>query len=1003
MGSSLKRPKPLLLLAYVAMEGPKDRQHLAELFFPHAIDQRDALSTTLRRLRSEVGLIEEDGAIVGSRAPCDARRVQYLLDKGQLVEATREYGAPFLLGFNTRVGAELEEWVYSLRESLAERVRLAHLFLAEQFVRERLLETAAHHLERANDVPGATAPSVEAWERMHAVSLAINHPSEAWLREMTLAPTGSHSDHVDLGTPTPPGAPASRRNLRARSARARLPTGVPFIGRKAELSGLLNDLSTSTGRLISLTGVGGAGKTRLAVEALRRARKRQLFRDGAVFVALGAILDGPGLINAVVSALPLELQGSEPPEPQLIRFLQNKQLLLILDNFEQLLRETPMLERWLKQCELLVILVTSRETLNVARETVHRLTGLRHATRPMNELGAAAGYEAVELFYEAAVRHVPSFTLTDENLLLVLRLCELVDGLPLALKLVASWLPKASLASIVEDLKLDPLIEVEPSAVTAHARGIRTTLKRSWVLLSTVLRAKIEALSVFVGGFSGAAAFAVTGVTPADLGALTRKSLLQAGAGGRYEMHPLVRLYANERLNAAPESRQRTEANHATYYVRLVKDEVTAMLSSSSARVAGDNILRDLPNIRLAWQWALVSGRMDLIGVASESLTHFAELRSAQAEVLTLFNAGLQRPVSAADQLATRTYQNMMGASSLLLYRVGSNIAGLANARAAQGGLAALPRLLRNAGTWAAYYGAGLTAMLAGEFNPQEFDNAITVAREDLQRVTAQQSGTDDVTHATSLLGLALSGSGMLLNVMGEFDLAKERLEDARRTLEPIDSPYLALTYRLLHELTFAQGELREARMWLEKGLHVAEAAGYHTELASLRCYQVRLLLTLGEVSMAEVLAKGVMTAVTQSGDKYMGAFLATLQGWMALRGGATDDAKTLFFDAIESALAISARLVAMEPLAGLAQVYAGDGALSDAAAIMNAIMAHDGVPYLVRVAVHDAVDALTNAKPKTGEAPEVASAKPGLASASPEVASLLKRVWATPNAAGPT
>lgn len=996
VGSTLRRPKPLLLLTYLALEGPQPRDFLARLFFRGAEDAADALSTTLRRLRRVGGLIAEEGQLLACAVECDARRVRELLDQGRVEEALHAYTAPFLQGGVPVHGPEVEEWIYATREELAGRVRLARLVLADELVRRGMLVAAKDHLEEATRVGGASEPTPDEWVQMHALAGATRHPLERWFRRMAFQHVAGvegldAAPRLSSDTSALPGS-----NLHGRASIHALARPASLVGRSAELAFVMGTLCESSTRLLSIVGVGGVGKTTLAREVVRRIDVEQAFEDGAYFVPLEAATDTNTMVDAVLGELPVQLQGSAPPELQLRGFLRHKRVLLALDNFEQLTAASSLLTTWLSHCPGLVILITSREALATSDEQLYRLRGLALPKSGDTEQEAAA-CEAVTFFADAARRHGLSLKLSDAELSNALSICHMVDGLPLALELAASWLPRMELQDIKRELQADLLVESEAATVSPRHWSMRAVLKRSWANLRSDEQLVLGRLAVFVGGFTFGAATEVTGVSGPELASLTRKTMLRSNAEGRFEFHPLVHQFVVERSATTTGIRHGVEAAHAEYYLKHLDARLTSMLDSEFAVGAAASIVTELPNIRAAWGWALTSRRLDLIELAYEALTQFAELHSSQTEALTLFDAAFRHLEGLQSPLAAQLRDNMKAASSILLYRVGDNTSGFSNAAEAQATVRSLPPQLRNPGKWAAYYGAGLTGMLAGKLHPEYFDEAISAARADCERVSVHHDGSPgDATRATSLLGLALTGSAMLANVMGDFDVALSRAQEAREILEPIRSPYLALTYRILHETALAHRDLDEAINWLRLGLAVASAAGYHTEVTSLLCYKVRLLHALGDAEGAQAVAPEAQAAVSRSGDRYMAAFLATLNGWMALGNGDFDLAKRSFRQAIEDALAIKARLVAMEPLAGLAEVAAASGAQVDAVAIVSALWVADGVPYLIREKVRQAIAETVSMN--GGKAAPLGKMGPDMGRAakarpSPEVAALVATV----------
>ncbi|MCG5448345.1 BTAD domain-containing putative transcriptional regulator [Micromonospora hortensis] len=356
------------------------------------------------------------------------------------------------------------------------------------------------------------------------------------------------------------------------SAESVLPSQLTtFVGREEELK-RIGDLLGER-RLVTLTGPGGAGKTRLAIEAAGRV-------DGEVrFVELAGLADGSDVPQAVLSALGLRDAGLRgPAEPgwqtvdRLVEALVERRLLLVLDNCEHVLVDAARLAaRLLSACPALRVLATSREPLGLAGEALCPLSGL---TVP--PLGASAldadDYAAVGLFAQRAADVAPDFTVTPANVEMVLRICRGLDGLPLAIELAAARLRALSVAEVAA--RLDDrfrLLSTGNRAVSPRHRTLRAVVEWSWDLLDDAEREVARRLTVFAGGATLEAAERVCGLPTAEfvdaLTGLVDKSFVEM-TGGRYRMLETVRAFCAERLAEAGEADQLRRA-HTAYFLEF--------------------------------------------------------------------------------------------------------------------------------------------------------------------------------------------------------------------------------------------------------------------------------------------------------------------------------------------------------------------------------------------------------------------------------------------------
>ncbi len=437
--------------------------------------------------------------------------------------------------------------------------------------------------------------------------------------------------------PTPVSGPTYRERSLARLdspvAIAAEPAGPPagFIGRERELATVASRLAEA--RLLTLTGAGGCGKTRLALETA--ARIRADYADGASMVELAALAD-PGLVTqAVAAVLGVREEPVRPLDETLAGALRSKQMLVVLDNCEQVRDACARLVAALLQaCPYLRILVTSRRPLGVAGEAVWRVPSL--TTPDLQRLPALNDlmeYDAVRLFIERARAIRPGFTLTERNALDVARACHRLDGIPLAIELTAVWVR----ALTIEDLaaRLDDMVDLlvtDDGATPPRQRTLRATMDWSYDLLDAPERTLLRRLAVFRGGWTLEAAEAVC-TDQRDGEGLGQKAVLHAlrrlvdaslviaeeqevdegagvSGGMRYRLLEPVRQYAYDKLRDASEDAP-VRKRHAKWYMELTEQAEPELTGPRQARWM-DRLEREHDNLRVALRGALESGKAEV-------------------------------------------------------------------------------------------------------------------------------------------------------------------------------------------------------------------------------------------------------------------------------------------------------------------------------------------------------------------------------------------------------
>ncbi len=761
-GSAFSRAKPLLMLAYLALEGPTSRKELADLFFMGTKDPRDSLSTALRGLRRvspELYVAEANQIRAG--VPCDAAELLELLDRGELERATARYEGAFVRGIDVPMCAELEEWVYGKRELIAARVRAAHVRLGESMAAGGRLELAVRHAEAAYSLAGVPELEPEALDRLFTLLRAGKSPKAAELMRDAQAlgialPIGGEVARVPLLHEVADEAPP-RHNLPA-------PTDA-FVGRDPELVEIAELLAEPHCRLLTLHGAGGVGKSRLAIQAARDQLGEGRFKDGVFFVALDALSAAEQIALGIAEALDLSLQGEGGPHTQVVGHLEDKHVLLILDNFEQLMSGAMLPADLLAACPHLKIIVTSRERLNLREEHVLTLEGL--PVPSMESSFEEAQYVgAVQLMWHRAKQACADFALTPETLPEALKICHLLEGYPLGIELAAAWVRVLPLADIAAEIErnLDLLDSSSRNVATRH-QSVRAAFEHSWKLLAPREQQALKKLAVFKGGFRREAAREVVGASLPLLASLVDKSLLRMESGGRYRRHALLYGYTLEIFSSEPKVYRETKDKHAAYFLALAEEAEPQLLGARQV-VWLERLEDELDNLRSALEWTETSGQAQAGLRLAGALWRFWFIRG-------LFDEGRERLQQALSQSAEPT--------------------------------AARAKALHGAGNLATYQGDYAAARALNEEN-------LT-----LRRALGDEEGVAG----------ALNNLGAIAHHQGDCDSARRLYEESLALRRALGDKYgMASTLNNLGLVACQQGDFTQARALCEESLGIDRALG---------------------------------------------------------------------------------------------------------------------------------------------------------------------------------
>ncbi len=828
------RPKLLLLLAYLAIEGSKEKRHLYELFWSGASDPATSLRMALGQFRKVApDLVLTDERTVSTKIAYDLTELQSIIAERNPNKLEAFYTGEFLQGFSLPDwNAELEEWVYSTREFVTRAVRGVYLKAAEREAKQGMFSISVQYAQKAfllgkQDLPpedlerlyplllaGDSSLCSEAKQQSKMFGLELSQTrAEAQARFVSAA----QSETIAGGTP---------HNLpRAKTS---------FIGRDPELLELGQLLSEPEVLLITLLGMGGIGKTRLALQLAREQLQEQNFPDGVYFVPLESLAEPNQILLTLAQTLQITVQ--QDPFASVMAGIGKQQLLLVLDNFEHLIDAALLVSQILIGCPHLKIVVTSRERLNLEEEYIMPLQGLPFSNHV--SFAESEYIDAIRLFVQRAKRARLDFELTPQNLPQVLEICRLVEGSPLGIELAAVWLGSLSLAEIASEIGQNiGLLETKSRNIAGRHQSIEAVFEHSWKLLKPKEQRILAQLSVFRGGFTRLAASSVADTNLGLLSGLVGKSVLRlAEPEGRYDFHPLLLEYASQKLVGLGEL-PITRNQHAQYFLGLIQISSLDGLQTQIKCCQGE-----YENLLAALAWSQETNQAMFGLKLALRLGALWQSQGYSSEGIHWLRTVLSHPEASASPERVEALLLLSRIASLhseyVALALESGQEGLALAKSLENNEQIVQAYLRlslvaqKQYNWTAmqeYGEAGLSLARKLE-NPKLIANALWIVGGNLAIITGDYvNGRKYLEESLSLnrhlgsrfdIGQSLNNLGFLVFLLGDLQAAKTYLEESLQIAHDLPDLYMvSVAQDSLSAVMQDLGELEMARLLAEQSL----------------------------------------------------------------------------------------------------------------------------------------------------------------------------------------
>ena len=681
---------------------------------------------------------------------------------------------------------------------------------------------------------------------------------------------------------------------------------TPLLGRDPELSAMERIFLEPQCRLLTLTGMGGIGKTRLALEFASRQRGK--FPDGVHYVPLASINSPDLIVPAIAEALKYSFAGPTDLQQQLFNHLAStigRPALLVLDNLEHLLARSSaaaeLVAEILQRFSNIKVLCTSRERLNLHGEWTYELHGL---SIPSSEYDTLEDYSAPILFIQRMRQISADFELTASEKPAVFQICRLVEGIPLALELAAAWAGMLSCREIAQEIETNiGFLSSSMRDIPERHRSLKATFDHSWRLLSETEQDVLSRLSVCHGGFDRRAAERIAGATLPLLSSLVSKSLVRRTEGGRYDLHEVIRQYALSQLNEDQAQSDAARDRHCGYFLKFVSDREKHLKSAAQQEVMRE-LTREMDNIRLAWVWGIERRKFELLAASVRCLGWMFEVGGLLREGIEQLELLIQAlKAGPHDPLSKKALGPALVQQGLLNFRTGQFVHAMQLYNA---GISILRSVDERALLSDALIFSGTITHLNGDY---------------IEAKKLIEEGLE-CAHAANDLWFAAYGLynlGHVDSLMGEYQKGYEQMQKGLQLWRELGDPHsISLGLNFLVETQIKLNHYAEAREAMHESISLCEQTKNRWGMGT--AYRYLGLVTLAEGEHIEAQFH-LQKSLEIFGEYFKGWDIATTLiylGQAEALSGNRSEAKKHLLDALRLAHDIRSRPLMLEAVTAL-------------------------------------------------------------------------------------
>ena len=947
--TTIKTQKAKALFAYLMMHPEKliSRTYLATLLWPEQPAEKAAhnLRQALSNLRKGIPQFAEFCQVDRFQVLCN-KNSQLTLDVTQFEQfsnanderhlALKKYNGPFLNGFFVDDSVAFETWMLGERERIQAIVLSLLETLSQEALQQNQYDESIKYLNQLIEV--------DSWHELAYQNLMLIfarqgdfNRSLALFKKLTdVLHDGLHVAPMDSTVKLIEKIRAARQSKNAH----RLPNLAHiFVGRDAESHRLKEMLTPSNSRLITIIGPGGVGKSRIALHVAQQLQTH--FLNGVYYISLAALNDFQLISREIATAVAFKAQHTQNFDQQLITFLNNREMLLILDNFEHLLAGGQLIATLLQKTSDIKLIITSREALNLHHEQRFFLKGLSFPSKKDDASSNPSQFDSYQLFIEQANKIDP-YLQPNSTASEILEICQLLEGIPLGLELAAAQLETQTVPEILTAIQNNfNSLQKEWGDRPERHHSLKAVFTHSWNQLNKSHQTLLGKLSVFQGSFNFQAAEQIGNAKQQDLNQLLNKSLLRklGDKTTRYDLHPIVQQYAAESLD--PSDIEQARHAYTNYYLEMVtKTQQAGGYAIEQLEETTHLLSTELDNIRQAWRLAILTLTIPQLADALVGMSKLYAGQSWFREGATLYSWSTEQLVgyfsSSRSLKETLFWGHLHGyTAGLFLYLSEIQIA----KGFAENSIDILQSLQAPIEQGYAWNMLGISQLYAGDFAA-----SIDALEKSLQFYKQTESDNQ-------MLG-PLVNLGSVYQRVGEYDKGLHSLMDAFAISQKInDRRGSAHLLNNIGGILFSLGRFEEASDYFKRCNQLCEETGYAMVRASALLNLAELEMKMGTLDqdkIVEHLALGLQIS-EKIEDKQKMARAHKLFADYWLLNEAFEQAQFALIKGLQIVWEVKALPTVFELLLGFSTYYIATNQENLAKTTLTILTTHSGVPQHIQ------------------------------------------------------